>query len=55
MKNHMQTLETLASRGGLSACEAVAIIEDRPHHQMREEDAEMRLLELCDPDRKEST
>ena len=29
LKNHQQSLETLAQRGGLSSCEAVAILEDR--------------------------
>ena len=28
-RNHSQTLEELAQRGGLSACEAVAVIEGR--------------------------
>lgn len=30
LKNHGQTLERLAQRHGLSFCEALAIIEDRP-------------------------
>lgn len=29
IRNHMQSLETLASRGGLSAAEAVAVLEDK--------------------------
>lgn len=29
MKNHDQTLERLAERGGLSPCEAIAVLEDR--------------------------
>ena len=32
--NHGQTLERLASRGGLSACESVAILEDRRWRKM---------------------
>jgi hypothetical protein len=46
VSNHDQTLEELASRCGLSACEAVAILEDRPWHQMDEIDAYKRLHEL---------
>lgn len=34
IKNHGQTLERLAERHGLSFCEAVAIIEDRPWKHM---------------------
>lgn len=34
LKNHGQTLERLAQRHGLSFCEAVAIIEDRPWRRM---------------------
>jgi hypothetical protein len=33
-RNHGQTLRGLKSRGGLSACEAVAIIEDRDWRAM---------------------
>lgn len=33
-KNHGQSLERLAQRHGLSFCEAVAIIEDRPWRRM---------------------
>lgn len=51
MRNHGQTLERLAERGGLAACEAVAIIEDRKWHRMDKQAAEYRLLELCDLDR----
>ena len=29
LKNHSQSLERLAERGGLSCCEAAAILEDR--------------------------
>ena len=32
--NHSQDLHTLASRGGLSACEAVALLEDRKWTRM---------------------
>lgn len=37
--NHSQTLERLAERGGLSPCEAVAILEDRRWHKMDQEKA----------------
>jgi hypothetical protein len=30
LKNHDQSLKTLASRQGLSACEMLAVLEDRP-------------------------
>lgn len=44
--NHGQSLEPLASRGGLSPCEAVAILEDRPWHRMDQTAAIERLAEL---------
>lgn len=34
LRNHDQTLAGLASRGGLSPCEALAVLEDRPWHRM---------------------
>ncbi len=49
-RNHYQSLERLAERGGLGVCEAVAIIEDRPWHRMDKAVAEARLLELCEID-----
>ena len=45
-KNHGQTLETLRARGGLSACEAVAILEDRDWRKMDPIAAFRRLAEL---------
>ena len=33
-RNHSQSLLRLAERGGLSACEACAVLEDRPHRSM---------------------
>ena len=45
-RNHLQSLETLASRGGLSACEAVAVLEDRRWHKMPKDEAVARLVEL---------
>jgi hypothetical protein len=50
MRNHYQTLERLAERGGLSPAEAVAIIEDRRFSRMELKDAEARLMELCEAD-----
>jgi hypothetical protein len=44
--NHDQSLKTLASRGGLGACEMVAVLEDRRWHRMADEEAVSRLLEL---------
>lgn len=46
IRNHSQTLERLSERGGLSRCEAVAILEDRPWHRMKEPTANARLLQL---------
>jgi hypothetical protein len=46
MRNHSQTLERLRERGGLSACEAVAILEDRRWRQMDPAAAFTRLAEL---------
>ena len=59
-RNHGQTLQRLAERGGLSPCEAVAIIEDKdyrtrwPYNIMSAEqmvkhntEAILRLRELC--------
>lgn len=46
-KNHGQSLKTLHSRGGLSACEAVAVLEGRPWHRMTLDAAHARLAELA--------
>lgn len=43
--NHGQTLARLAERGGLSPCEAVAILEDRRWHLMSDDDAYRRLFQ----------
>jgi hypothetical protein len=45
-ENHTQTLERLAQRGGLSRCEAVAVLENRPWRKMDQVEAERRLAEL---------
>lgn len=39
LANHDQTLERLASRGGMSWCEMAAILEHRRHHTMLWTDA----------------
>ncbi len=44
--NHSQTLQQLAERGGLSPCEAVAVIEDRSYGRMPEHEARYRLGQL---------
>ena len=50
-QNHSQTLHRLAERGGLCACEACAVLEDRPWHRFENhEDAERRLIELVERD-----
>jgi len=46
MRNHVQSLNRLAERGGLSACEAVAILEDRDWRKMTEAEAVERLNEI---------
>lgn len=46
-RNHGQTLKRLAERGGLSACEAVAVLEDRDYRRMTDEAAVARLIELA--------
>lgn len=38
-RNHGQSIQRLAERGGLSPCEIVAIIEDREWKPMQEHDA----------------
>jgi hypothetical protein len=45
-RNHSQTLKRLAERGGLSACEAVAVLEDRPWEKMDPQAAADRLRAL---------
>jgi hypothetical protein len=45
-RNHFQTLERLAERGGLAPSELVAVLEDRPWHAMNEAEAADRLREL---------
>jgi hypothetical protein len=44
--NHGQSLERLDERGGLTADEAVAVLEDRPWHRMPRAESNARLLEL---------
>lgn len=45
-RNHGQTLERLAERGGLGPEELVAVLEDRLWHPMDYKEAESRLGEL---------
>lgn len=45
-KNHQQTLERLAERGGLDATEALAVLEERGWEPMKSEDAEAILRGL---------
>lgn len=47
MENHGQSLDALKRRGGLSLCEAVAILEDRPWSQMQPGTPRARIRELC--------
>lgn len=53
-RNHSQTLAELAYRGGLSPCEAVAVMEDRHWRKMPADEAQRELqlhvtahLETC--------
>lgn len=39
LKNHGQTLERLAERGGLSVCEIAAVVQDRAWFHMKANDA----------------
>lgn len=43
-RNHYQTLERLAERGGLSWSEMCAMIEDREWAQMPDDEAEARIM-----------
>lgn len=45
-RNHSQSLARLAERGGLSACEACAVLDDRGYGTMHAFDAHARLKEL---------
>lgn len=47
LENHDQTLQVLARRGGLSWCEAAAILEDRPWHRMPDAEAKAAVLRIC--------
>lgn len=42
-RNHSQSLSELARRCGLSICEALAVVEDRPWRQMPAEEARAAL------------
>jgi hypothetical protein len=46
LKNHDQTLERLAERGGLDPTEMVAVLEDRHYRNIRQIEAVDRLKEL---------
>lgn len=45
-KTHSQTLERLRERGGLAPAEMVAVLEDRPWHQMDDGEALERIAEI---------
>jgi hypothetical protein len=46
--NHRQSLERLATRGGLSMSEAVAVLEDCKWNERSQVDARFRLTQLVD-------
>lgn len=45
-KNHSQTIQRLAERGGLAPCEACAVLEDRDWHSMSRAASHERLKKL---------
>lgn len=45
-RNHSQRVATLRNRGGLTACEAVAVLQGRKWHAMREAEAHANLYSL---------
>lgn len=49
-RNHGQTIEGLARRGGLDPTEAVAVLEDRKYERMDRAKALARLKEIVDSD-----
>lgn len=48
LKNHGQTIEQLANRGGLDWTEALAVLEDRPWKSMNKLEAREKVLELTE-------
>ena len=49
-RTHSQTLERLAERGGLSPCEAMAVLEDREWCRMVPTEARAQLAALLEAD-----
>lgn len=47
-RNHSQSIDRLNERGGLSPCEAVAVLEDREWKKMPTGDADLRLILLVE-------
>jgi hypothetical protein len=47
-RNHYQSLERLAERGGLCPSEMVAVLENRRWRGMPDQEAVARLMELID-------
>lgn len=45
-RNHSQSLQRLAERGGLSACEALAVLQDREYRSMTAADANAQLVTM---------
>jgi hypothetical protein len=57
VKNHMQSLEKLASRGGLSWVETLFVLNDKPYNyksQLTEESARVKVLEIVDAHKNKS-
>ena len=42
-RNHYQTLDRLAARGGLSPCEMLAVVEGRKWHAMLDGEAKLQV------------
>lgn len=45
-RNHGQSLKRLAERGGLSWCESLAVLTDRPWERMDQDEAQRRVREI---------
>lgn len=44
LRNHMQTLQRLSERGGLSYCEALAVLEDRAWSMLEQDIAKPKVI-----------
>lgn len=49
LRNHMQTVERLADRGGLDCTELAAVLEDREWRRISPEEAWVAIWNVCLP------